>query len=150
MKSSYGKSIKYIAESPLINMNLHRICLKKKIKFSNNRSNPAADSFIEFSLKFENGNEHIKSVQFQVNGVWAINYSGIFKDLHKKIREKTQLEPASTRIKRKHSLMNDTIEFELTISFVFQTFYHLINPEQLIDISINDGVRGDFIASLES
>ena len=46
--------------------------------------------------------------------------------------------------------MNDTIEFELTISFVFQTFYHLINPEQLIDISINDGVRGDFIASLES
>ena len=77
---------------------------------------------------FSTGDEPISSVQVG-NGYGAstIDFAGVIRDLHKDSKDKAEREPISTQIKRKRSMMPDTIGKELTVSSIFDPYFHVMN-----------------------
>lgn len=116
MQSNYGKSIDYIAESPLLRSKLKQIAKhnqRNKRKIFHRRFKQAANSLIEKANDeevFSAGDEPISSVQVGKGyGASTIDFAGVIRDLHKDSKDKAEREPISTRIKRKRSMMPDTI-----------------------------------------
>ena len=46
--------------------------------------------------------------------------------------------------------MSDTIETELTVSSIFDLYYHITNSGDMVDVSTNSEVISDVVAALES
>ena len=46
--------------------------------------------------------------------------------------------------------MPDTIEIKLTVSFIFDPYFHVTNDGKMVDISRNSEVISDVVAALES
>ena len=157
MQSNYGKSIDYIAESPLLRSKLKQIAKhnqRNKRKIFHRRFKQAANSLIEKANDeevFSAGDEPISSVQVGKGyGASTIDFAGVIRDLHKDSREKAEREPISTRIKRKRSMMPDTIGKELTVSSIFDPYFHVTNSGEMVDVTQNSEVRGDVVAALQS
>ena len=46
--------------------------------------------------------------------------------------------------------MSDTIEMELTVSFIFDPYFHVTNSSEIVDILRNSEVASDVTSALES
>ena len=110
--TSYGKSIDYLAESPILRSKMKQIKEHKKNKHNKKKNflskgcfRQAVDSLEESSSVqklFEQGDEPISTVGPNPGyGARTIDFSGVVWDFHKESREKAVQEPVSTRIKHK-------------------------------------------------
>ena len=146
-----------MAESSLLRSKLNQITkynkhTKKKI--FHRRFKQAANllkKILYAQELFVAGDEPISSVQVG-NGYDAstIDFAGVIWDLHKELKDKAEQEPISTRIKRKRSMMPDTIEKELTVSSIFDPYFHVTNSGEMVDVSQNSEVVCDVVDALQS
>ena len=100
---------------------------------------------------FEKGDESVPSINPNPGyGARTIDFLGVIQDIHQESKEKAAQEPISTRIKRKRYSMPDTIETELTISSMFDPYFHVTNSGEMVDISRHYKVVGDVVSTLQS
>ena len=89
---------------------------------------------------FEKGDEPVPYVNPNPGyGARAIDFSGVIQDIHQDWKEKADQEPLSTQIKCKRYSVPDTIKTELTVSSIFDPYFHVANSGERVDISRNSG-----------
>ena len=99
---------------------------------------------------FEEGEKPIPSVNPNLGyDPRTIYFSGVIYNLHQDSNKKAAQEPILTHIKCKHYTIPDTIETKLTVSSIFDPYFHVINSGEVVDASRNSEVVGDVIAALE-
>ena len=125
-----------------------------KKKFFSRGYEQVADLLKEGSYSqelFEAGGKPIASLQAtQGYGACTIYFTDVIQIFYKESNEKFDQEPISTCIKHRHYMILDIIEKDLTVSLIFDLYFHVTNSGEIINVSHNSEKVSDAISALES